>query len=143
MLMIPDALMFCKESPLMAWIDAGISRTFWALSLLAVTTISSRPPEPAATVWAGENGAANVAAMPTHAAKSRLATPDLAVKRRPIVLFIADSPVIEASQYELSYEISNKHRTVACRPQSLRHRSAGVCAARAKQMHETREGLEA
>jgi hypothetical protein len=109
MLMIPDALMFCKVSPLMAWIDAGISRTFWALSLLAVTMISSRPPELAATVWAGdESGAANVAVMPTHAANRLLATPNLAVKSRPIVLFIADSPVIEAPQYELSYEISNK-----------------------------------
>jgi hypothetical protein len=52
--MIPDALMLCKESPLMAWIDAGISRTFWALSLLAVTMISSRPPELAATVCASD-----------------------------------------------------------------------------------------
>src|ERR1700685_515444 len=111
MLMIPDALMFCKESPLMAWIDAGISSTFWALSLLAVTTISSRPPEPAATVWASdESGAANVAAMPTLAASIQFATDGLTVKRRPIVIFIADSPVIEPSQYELSYEISNKDR---------------------------------
>src|SRR6266403_821290 len=31
----------CSESPLIAWIDTGISRTFCALSLLAVTTISS------------------------------------------------------------------------------------------------------
>src|SRR5882757_212805 len=109
MLMIPDALSFCKDSPLMAWIDTGMSRTFCELSLLAVTMISSRPPELGVTVWASDpSGAANVAAMPTPAANSRVTTRDLAVKCRPIVIFIADSPVIEPSQYELSYEISIK-----------------------------------
>src|ERR1700689_3836221 len=130
MLMIPDALMLCKASPLMAWIDAGISRTFWALSLLAVTTISSRPPEPGATVWArDESGAANVAAMPTQAANSRFAAPSLTVKRRPILIFIADSPVIEPSQYELSYEISNKGGLLRAAHKSApyeRRRLAGV-----------------
>src|SRR5882724_6969153 len=71
--------------------------------------ISSRPPELGVTVWASDpSGAANVAAMPTPAANSRVTTPDLAVKCRPFVIFIVDSPVIEPSQYELSYEISIK-----------------------------------
>src|SRR5258708_38800540 len=60
-------------------------------------------------VWASaRGGAANVAAMHTPAANSRVTAPDSAVKCRPFVIFIADSPVIEPSQYELSYEISIK-----------------------------------
>src|SRR5580698_4905139 len=32
-----------SESPEIAWIDTGASRTFWAESLLAVTMISPKP----------------------------------------------------------------------------------------------------
>ena len=53
MLMIPDAPAACSASPLMAWMDTGMSSTFWALSLLAVTTISfSEEASVADDVWA-------------------------------------------------------------------------------------------
>src|ERR1700677_120504 len=45
MLMMPDAPAACSASPLIAWIEEGMSRTRCALSLLAVTTISCSPPE--------------------------------------------------------------------------------------------------
>src|SRR5579862_5348842 len=39
--MIPADPERCSASPEIAWMDTGVSNTFWALSLFAVTTISS------------------------------------------------------------------------------------------------------
>jgi hypothetical protein len=50
--MIPETLPACSESPLIAWIDRGMSRTFCELSLFAVTTISSMPDVSAAPLSA-------------------------------------------------------------------------------------------
>jgi hypothetical protein len=46
--------------------------------------------------------------MPTLAASTPLQALEVIVVRRSILYFIPDSPLIERTQYELSYEISNK-----------------------------------
>src|SRR5579862_9785246 len=58
MSMIAEEPAAWSESPEIAWIDTGASRTFWAESLLAVTMISPKP------VSAGEDVSVAVAARP-------------------------------------------------------------------------------
>src|SRR5260370_16585639 len=54
----------CSASPLIAWIDAGTSRTLWALSLLAVTTISSIGADSLAVSAATVGAPASMTVMP-------------------------------------------------------------------------------
>src|ERR1700722_3218300 len=111
---IPATPALGSASPLIAWMDTGMSRTFWALSLLAVTTISFSEEESAAPdAWAcTASGRPIKAAMAAPAANIGL---DFLypAKCRPLISRIAHPPVIEQIQYELSYEISSQCKSVA------------------------------
>src|ERR1700683_3525638 len=85
MLMMPDAPACCSASPLIAWMDAGMSSTLCALSLLAVTTISSRAPELAIGVV--------VCAEAESARPAATATPALQDNGRLVVLWRIPAPL--------------------------------------------------
>src|SRR5271170_4687995 len=127
MSMNPDTPAACSASPLMAWMDAGTSRTFCELSLLAVTTISTNEESvfavSAACAISGQPNDAMSAAP--AASRLRFSNP---VKRRPFIARMAHPSAVVQIQYELSYEISSLWEPVA---HSRHGRSgAGVAAGR-------------
>src|ERR1700723_112569 len=93
----------------MAWVELGVSSTFWVLSLLAVTTISSRPPDVlGAAAWpcAVSGACIDAAAMATLSPNLAPKAPNLAVKYRAIVCFIPD--LLLLFQYNISNHMKDQ-----------------------------------
>src|SRR6267154_4046736 len=98
----------CSESPLIAWIDTGISRTFCALSLLAVTTISSIGADSLEVSAAAAGAPVSMAVMPALAASMQLETLYLFVDRSPVPRCrIVVSPVLSYDNmiYHMKYQV--------------------------------------
>src|SRR6266404_1824333 len=85
----------CSDSPLIAWIDAGTSRTLCALSLLAVTTISSIGADSPAVSAATAGAPVSMAVTPALTASMQLETLYLFVDWSPVARRSIDvSPVL-------------------------------------------------
>src|SRR5882724_3093351 len=98
----------CSESPLIAWIDTGISRTLCALSLLAVTTISSIGADSPAVSAAMAGAPVNMAIIPALTASMQLETLYLFVDWSPVAGRSIDvSPVLfdDNMSYHMKYQV--------------------------------------
>src|SRR3569833_3668142 len=82
--MMPEAPALCSASPESAWIDAGVSNTLVAFSLLAVTTTS-----PSSAV----SGAAGASAATATPADRMLAT-EIAMIREPLLFGTFFRPLV-------------------------------------------------
>src|SRR6266851_4737132 len=101
----------CSESPLIAWIDTGISRTFCALSLLAVTTISSSGADSLEVSAATAGAPVSMAVMPALTASMQLETLYFFVDWSPVARRSIDvSPVLfdDNMSYHMKYQVYAK-----------------------------------
>src|ERR1700688_3556163 len=101
----------CSESPLIAWIDAGTSRTLWALSLLAVTTISWIGADSPAVSAATADAPVSMPVMPALTASMQLETLYLFVSWSPVARRSIDvSPVLfdDNMSYHMKYQVYAK-----------------------------------
>src|SRR5216683_4851748 len=98
----------CSQSPLIAWMEAGTSRTLWALSLLAVTTISSIGADSPAVSAATAGAPASRAVMPALTASMQPETLCLFVDWSPVARRSIDvSPVLcdDNMSYHMKYQV--------------------------------------
>src|SRR5207244_4453345 len=117
----------CRASPLIAWMAPGTSIAACALSLLAVTVISSRDAAPAAGCVAAGGASAATAGPPVSSAATPVVAADnnrASARDTDTCACINPSLVraarLRALQYDLSYEISN----LGLKHQGLKHRAA-------------------
>src|SRR5882762_1078899 len=101
----------CSASPLIAWIDAGTSRTLWALSLLAVTTISSIGADSPAVSAATAGAPVSTAVTPAPTASMQLETLCFFIEWSPVARrSIVVSPVLfeDNMSYHMKYQVYAK-----------------------------------
>src|SRR5438105_1180542 len=105
MSMIPAEPERCSASPEIAWMDTGVSRTFVAFSLLAVTTISARAELSGTGASAAAAGRCSVAIENTPARQSvtaRESSPTALMRRdigRFLLVIVVDAGIVARADH--------------------------------------------